>query len=89
MSEYGGPAGMSLRDWFAGMALPAIMQHKYMQEAVTINGGTVSAYVAKRAYEFADAMLAQRVKSFDSDNRLPAEINAAVNAAIAAEKEPK
>jgi hypothetical protein len=41
--------GMSLRDWFAGQALPALL----------MNGGTAM-QTAKEAYECADAMLTAR-----------------------------
>lgn len=50
-------SGMSLRDWFAGqLALSAMAR---MDE----NTGVDDAYIAKRAYEIADAMLAERNKS--------------------------
>ena len=41
--------GMSLRDWFAGMAIIAIGAHATTHEGV-----------AERAYALADAMLAER-----------------------------
>lgn len=44
--------GMSLRDWFAGQALPGI----------SFDCGLSVQEAAERAYEFADAMLAQREK---------------------------
>lgn len=45
-------SGMSLRDWFAGMALRAIIQAWDKQPAPDS--------AAKSAYEYADAMLAAR-----------------------------
>ena len=45
------PSGMSLRDWFAGMALPAVIERK------------TCAYpdqVAAISYRIADAMIAER-----------------------------
>lgn len=48
-----GYEGMSLRDWFAGQALPQIIRtYNYYGKNV----------VAKRAYEYADAMIAERNK---------------------------
>ena len=47
--------GMSLRDWFAGMAL----NHPYAQSDDTyMHGGKAAAW----AYELADAMIAEREK---------------------------
>lgn len=43
--------GMTLRDWFAGQALPAVMED-YFEPAV----------IAERAYQIADAMQAERDK---------------------------
>lgn len=47
--------GMSLRDWFAGQAIPAIIErcgadHRLPHEHITD-------YFARKAYEVADAML--------------------------------
>ena len=50
--------GMSLRDWFAGQALPAVLPSVAAARSV---GLTVSASdIAEQAYELADAMIAQR-----------------------------
>ena len=53
--EYGNP-GMSLRDWFAGQALIAIVGHPNCASEAT------DAFLAKCAYDYADAMLAARSK---------------------------
>ncbi|UNK39332.1 hypothetical protein MNR02_06405 [Shinella sp. H4-D48] len=50
--------GMSLRDWFAGQAIPAIIErcgadHRLPHEHITD-------YFARKAYEVADAMLLAR-----------------------------
>ena len=45
--------GMSLRDWFAGMALQGLIVGCY----AGVEGNVVA------AYEYADAMLAERTKS--------------------------
>jgi hypothetical protein len=46
--------GMSLRDWFAGQALGAI---------IDVHGGKLSSKgIAHVCYDFADAMLAEREK---------------------------
>lgn len=48
--------GMTLRDWFAGMALQGLLAHVIgVQNA---NGSTIK--YAERCYEYADAMLAAR-----------------------------
>ena len=49
-------AGMSLRDWFAGQAIPAIFA-----DCIAARESNVGyANIAKRAYMVADAMLAER-----------------------------
>lgn len=56
-------SGMSLRDWFAGQALPSVM-------AAVCDGSHVSKrdeeaapqLIARTSYELADAMLAERSK---------------------------
>ncbi len=57
--------GMSLRDWFAGQALPGIITCQvYLPDAVVdrldATGRTLRGEAAKAAYEMADAMLAER-----------------------------
>lgn len=49
--------GMSLRDWFAGQALIAVLRSSPKIEAEEI-----VKYAAKTAYSFADAMLKEREK---------------------------
>lgn len=51
--EYG-TFGMSLRDWFAGQVLAGIMSARSYTD--------VAEWVPARAYEIADAMLAERSK---------------------------
>ena len=46
-------SGMSLRDWFAGMAMQGLMSYDYDHD---------NEDVAKWAYEIADAMIAEREK---------------------------
>lgn len=71
----GGPAfplpnqamfGMSLRDWFAGQALNGILSDGETQAIISklsrAENASSTAYVAKAAYEFADAMLKERSK---------------------------
>ena len=48
-----GHTGMSLRDWFAGMAMQALITKGYSQ-----HWGVIS----ERAHAIADAMLAEREK---------------------------
>ena len=52
--------GMDLRDWFAGMATEAAMRLCMARECRV--GETVAEMFARRAYELADAMLAEREK---------------------------
>jgi hypothetical protein len=47
-------AGMSLRDYFAAKALPALIEQNGLGECYS------PAYSAKEAYEYADAMLKAR-----------------------------
>lgn len=48
--------GLSIRDWFAGMALQGLLAHIIGVEGAN---GRTSKY-AERAYDYADAMLAAR-----------------------------
>jgi hypothetical protein len=52
--------GMTLRDWFAGQALPSLiasaMNTKDSAWPVTVTE------IAEKSYQFADAMLAERAK---------------------------
>lgn len=52
--------GMSLRDHFAGQALPALVQiHKdYCRKGIAVSARET----ASEAYEYADAMLAERAR---------------------------
>lgn len=49
--------GMTLRDWFAGMALNGIWSHQDLAELIGDD-----AAIAQTAYRMADAMLTQREK---------------------------
>lgn len=61
--------GMSLRDWFAGQALGGMCADGEGLVALGSfarkKGGTVRGFAAKHAYQFADAMLAERRKDVD------------------------
>lgn len=61
ISEHGlqGYNGMSLRDWFAGLAMQAIIA-KHPAEVVAGSMNEIDAPTAKGAYEYADAMIAER-----------------------------
>lgn len=53
--------GMSLRDWFAGQALPSLVAQPEIGAAVAKNNGiTLNEAVASTAYGIADAMLKAR-----------------------------
>jgi hypothetical protein len=54
--------GMSLRDWFAGQALAAVIADA--TAGGNVDGtGTVYDMLSQAAYRFADAMLAARLQS--------------------------
>ena len=65
----GGPAfangafqrGMDLRDWFAGQALPGVMD--LCRDDTPQEGETVPEALARKAFEVADAMIAARGQS--------------------------
>lgn len=71
---YNENAGMSLRDWFAGMAMQATviaslayaLRPRDPREGIGSGGGgragDPGADLARNAYDLADAMLAQRAK---------------------------
>ena len=52
--------GMSLRDWFAGMALQGILAESSHPQST--GSWKQAKEFAKTAYEFSDAMLAERKK---------------------------
>jgi hypothetical protein len=51
---------MTLRDWFAGQALPAVAAK-----------GSSTAKISEDAYKIADAMLAERSKEHRPETRTP------------------
>jgi len=53
--------GMSLRDWFAGQAIPAVIE-KCGGDRGRAKYSTFEEYFAVTAYEIADAMLRERSK---------------------------
>lgn len=55
-------SGMTLRDWFAGMAMQGLLAaNAQCHDAVTDKN--VDAVIAREAYLSADAMLAERARS--------------------------
>lgn len=52
--------GLTLRDWFAGQGLPACVSRCHPNERE--DGETFAEMYARKAYELADAMLAERAK---------------------------
>lgn len=52
--------GMSLRDYFAGRAIPSVIRMCVTDQLE--NGETVEELFARKAYQVADAMLAERSK---------------------------
>lgn len=55
-----GHNGMTLRDYFAGQALPSVM-HLCARNTLA-SAESITQSFARKAYEIADAMLAERVK---------------------------
>lgn len=56
-----GTMGMTLRDWFAGQALAAVIRQCATDTGVRKDGPEV--HFARKAYALADAMLAERAKA--------------------------
>lgn len=54
------PGGIALRDWFAGMALQGLIAHD--DDSVSDGTWTFQGLYSKTAFEYADAMLAERTK---------------------------
>lgn len=53
-------SGMTLRDYFAGQALMAIISKAELEKVPLDDGSDVERCVARGAYSYADAMLAVR-----------------------------
>lgn len=58
VADDAGP-GMSLRDWFAGQALPYLTEFLVLE----LYNDRGPSDIAAKAYQIADAMLAQRAKA--------------------------
>lgn len=52
--------GMSLRDWFAGQAIGAVIRQCAGDQAVSLDSRTPEQYFADKAFGIADAMLSAR-----------------------------
>jgi hypothetical protein len=61
MTIHPGSIGMSLRDWFAGKAMPAVIAGQF-QVASTQGKVMSEADLAEDCYAYADAMLREREK---------------------------
>ena len=61
-SDYGCQSGMTLRDYFAGQAIVALAEH--------MMGVDMSPSQAEQAYRVADAMIAEREKETNRDEKL-------------------
>ena len=65
-----GLTGMTLRDWFAGQALPEMMEVTKAEAAKSAEKDeTSSQWIARMAYVMADAMLAERDKANAQEGR--------------------
>lgn len=63
--------GMTLRDWFAGMAMQGMLASPALLEVVTsaqLGAGTHHERMARRAYEIADKMLAEKSKGGEQND---------------------
>ena len=58
--------GMNLRDWFAGQALQGDLAATDVGEALYEQAPENSRLMARRAYAYADAMLAERDRDGDA-----------------------
>jgi predicted aconitase len=66
--ETGGPAfpfrtsyaGMTLRDYFAAMAMQGLLANPKLQPEILKQGGAYSGWIESSAYSWADAMLKAR-----------------------------
>ncbi len=55
--------GMSLRDWFAGMAMQGLVASLTPDQRTEVIGGIVGGkYLSRAAFMYADAMIAERIK---------------------------
>lgn len=61
-SHYQSHLGLSLRDWFAGQAIGAVIRQCAGDQAVSLDSRTPEQYFADKAFGIADAMLAKREK---------------------------
>ena len=52
--------GMTLRDYFAGKAMQAVLTSPILMAAVGSKGGSATQHIAKQSYEMADAMIKAR-----------------------------
>lgn len=55
--------GMTLRDWFAGQAMPALL--KLCVGDTLEKGQSYADYIARNSYEIADAMMAKQAVAED------------------------
>ncbi len=64
--------GMTLRDWFAGLALQGMMASPELLQVVSSKefggDGSAPARCARSAYRFADAMLEERIVPDEGPN---------------------
>lgn len=61
-SNHGYQGGMSLRDWFAGMALQGMLAHSTRYKPRPGTSSNWHEAISEEAYQLADAMLAEREK---------------------------
>ena len=61
-AQAGGQIGMTLRDWFAGKAMAAAIAGAYTKVMTDKESDEFVRILAPAAYEFADAMIAERSK---------------------------
>lgn len=57
-----GEHGMTLRDWFAGQALPAALERGFMVTTSVGRNNSPVEWAVRLSYRVADAMLAERAK---------------------------
>lgn len=53
-------SGMTLRDWFAGQAMQALLSNPKLHQEIIKNGNAHGGWIEHSAWAWADAMLAAR-----------------------------
>lgn len=69
--------GMSLRDWFAGMALQGLLANPQLASRINKEGGATSGWIEDSAYAWANGMLKERAARY-----IPAATGVGINSLL-------